>query len=186
MLPGSGREPRACRGQGRRGGAGRCGRCLPAGALPVAVLLPEGRRGDLRPRGDRSGPFDAAAGGRGAAGRRRRRRSRLREARARPVSQQRGRSRYGRSDRRPLSEDAHPRRSGLLREVLLHAGGSRLPGVRYETRPHRHPDLLGSVVSRRARGWRPSREQASSSTRPRSAGTLTRRRNMERRSSTRG
>ena len=37
----------------------------------------------------------------------------------------------------PLPQDAHPRRSALLREVLLHARRSRLPLLRHALRPHR-------------------------------------------------
>ena len=50
------------------------------------------------------------------------RRPDLRAAGARAVPQQRGHPRRGRKGRRPLPQDAHPRRPALLREVLLHAG----------------------------------------------------------------
>ena len=54
-------------------------------------------------------------------------------------------------DARHVSQDAHPRRSALLREVLLHARRSRLPRVRHRARAHRHAGVLGPVVSGRAR-----------------------------------
>ena len=47
-----------------------------------------------------------------------------------------------------LSEDAHPRRPALLREVLLHPRRPRLPVVRDEPRQRRHARLLGPVVPR--------------------------------------
>ena len=54
--------------------------------------------------------------------------------------------RRGRLDRGPLPQDAHPGRPALLREILLRARRPRLPGLRREARPHRHPHLLGPVV----------------------------------------
>ena len=47
-----------------------------------------------------------------------------------------------------LPQDAHPRRSALLREVLFHAGRPGLPQFRHALRPHRRAGLLGPVVSR--------------------------------------
>ena len=58
---------------------------------------------------------------------------------------------------RQISQDAHPRRSAVLREVLLHAGRSRLQIVRDARGQRRRARVLGSVVSgsrapHRARG----------------------------------
>ena len=92
-----------------------------------------------------------------------------------PVPQQRGRHRRRRPDRRPLPQDAHPRRSRLLREVLLHAGRPGLPRRSTRSRRASRRSSAGTSGIRRARGWRRSRARASSSTRRRSAGTRTRR-----------
>ena len=59
-----------------------------------------------------------------------------------------GRHRRRRLAPRPLSQDAHPRRPALLREVLLHARRPRVPDVRHVVCPGRHARLLGPVVSR--------------------------------------
>ena len=87
---------------------------------------------------------------------------------------------------RALPQDAHPRRSRLLRKVLLHAGRPRLPRLRHRGGQDRDAHLLGPVVSRGRRGWRRSRGRASSSIRRRSAGIRTRRRSTARRSATPG
>ncbi len=52
----------------------------------------------------------------------------------RHLSQHRGHARHGRQARGHLSQDAHPRRSALLREVLFHAGRSRLQVFRNRLR----------------------------------------------------
>ena len=54
----------------------------------------------------------------------------LRAPRGRAFTTTPRRSRRRRLAARALSQDAHPRRSALLREVLLHARRSRVPGVR--------------------------------------------------------
>ena len=56
--------------------------------------------------------------------------------------------------RRHLPQDAHPRRSAVLREVLLHARRSRLPRISHRVGARRRAGVLGSVVSRRRRGSR--------------------------------
>ena len=66
----------------------------------------------------------------------------------RGLPQHRGGPRRRRPPRRHVSQDAHPRRSAVLREILFHAGRPRLPGLRHEARPHRHARLLGPVVPR--------------------------------------
>ena len=118
--------------------------------------------------------------------RRRRRRLALREARRRALPQHRGHHRRRRIAARHLPQDAHPRRSALLREVLLHAGRHRLPGVEDEVRHDRRADLLGPVVSRRRRASRRCRAPRSSSTRRPSAGIRRRRSSTARRSTSRG
>ena len=144
------RASRDPRGRGAR----RAGH-LPARALPLPVLLPgRGRRATS------ISPSRSRADHRGA----------RRRSRARTGSWSSARSSSG---ARPgvyhntavvidadgslgghLPQDAHPRRSALLREVLLHARRPRLPRVRHRARPHRHARLLGPVVSRRARASR--------------------------------
>ena len=90
---------------------------------------------DQRPHGRaREG---AAGGDRGLA---------LRAPRRGRLPQHRRRARRRRPDGRPLSEDAHPGRPALLREVLLHAGRPRLPRLRHPRRQDRHARVLGSVV----------------------------------------
>ena len=76
----------------------------------------------------------------------------------------------------PLSQDAHSRRSALLREVLLHAGRSWLPRLRYEIRPHRNARLLGPVVSRKLLVSPPCPALTSFSIRQQSAGIPRKRR----------
>ena len=50
---------------------------------------------------------------------------------------------------RQIPQDAHSRRSSVLRKILFHARRSGLPEFRHQIRAHRHSDLLGSVVSGR-------------------------------------
>jgi N-carbamoylputrescine amidase len=56
----------------------------------------------------------------------------------------------GRQAPRHLPEDAHPGRSALLREILLHPGRHRLQGLADQVRQDRRAHLLGPVVPRRA------------------------------------
>ncbi len=63
--------------------------------------------------------------------------------------------------RRPLSQDAHPRRPAVFREVLLHAGRSRLRQFRHCLRPPRRPGLLGPVVSGSGAPFEPRRREYS-------------------------
>ena len=46
-----------------------------------------------------------------------------------------------------LPQDAHPRRSALLRKILLHSRRPGLPQFRHALRPHRRAGVLGPVVS---------------------------------------
>ena len=142
----------------REGAGGRAGRRadrLPAGAVPLAVLLPRGGRGDLRPGRADSGAVDG-----GARGRRRERPAwsivalAVRAARGGPVPQHGGRARRRRRDRGPLPQDAHPGRPALLREVLLHAGRPGFPGLRHAVRADRRRWSAGTSGIRKARGSR--------------------------------
>ena len=147
----AGGEHREGGGEGRRGRAGgRRGR-LPARAVPHAVLLPEGGPRELRSRRADPGPEHRGARARGEAERCRRRGAALRAARGGRLPQHGGRPRRRRHDRGPLPQDAHPRRSALLREVLLHARATSASTRSTSGRTHRHAGLLGSVVSRGAR-----------------------------------
>ena len=101
---------------------------------------------------------------------------------------------------RRVSQDAHPRRSALQREVLLHAGrrdarrahdASRAPASgfrvwKHALREHRRADLLGPVVSRGGAHHERCSAPTSCSIRRRSAGIPRRRRSSARRRSTRG
>ena len=106
--------------------------CLPARTLPDAVFLPARRR---QPCSIWPNPFPA----RPQRGSPLWRSSfsivliaSLFEKRAAGRLPQHGRDlRCGRLARGHLSQDAHPRRSALLREVLLHAGRPGLPRVRH-------------------------------------------------------
>ena len=159
---------------------------MPAGALPIALLLPAGGPGDLRPGRAGARPDHASARRGRAPARRGHRRSRLRAARPRPLPQQRGRDRRRRADRRALPQDAHPRRPGLLREVLLHAGRPRVSRLRHRRGTDRGAHLLGPVVSGGSAPGGARRRRASSSIRRPSAGIRTRRRSTAPRSATPG
>ena len=85
----------------------------------------------------------------------------VRAPRCRRVSQHRGHSRFRRKSRRHLPQDAYSRRSALLREVLLHAGRSRVQELRHWLRQIWHAGVLGPVVSRgRAADRSAGRERA--------------------------
>src|ERR1035437_1218962 len=121
---------------------------LPPGTLPVAVFLP-----DRRPRHLRSGRAHSGShhGELYQTGRRTERgdgRFGVRAAHGGGVSQYGGGHRCRRRSSRTLPQDAHSRRSAVLREVLLHPGRSRLPLLRHALCAHRSADLLGPVVSR--------------------------------------
>ena len=58
------------------------------------------------------------------------------------------------SDARPVPQDAHPRRSALLREVLLHAGRPRVPRVRHARAAASARWCAGISGTPRARGSR--------------------------------
>ena len=72
---------------------------------------------------------------------------------------------------RQVPQDAHPRRSALLREVLFHARRSRFQDLRHGQGPIGRADLLGPVVSRKPRASRRMQGAESCSIRLRSAGT---------------
>ena len=72
----------------------------------------------------------------------------------------------------PLSQDAHPRRSAVLREILLHARRPGLPLLRHPLCAHRAAGVLGPVVSRRRRAWRRWAARRCCSIPPPSAGIL--------------
>src|SRR5439155_522935 len=129
-----------------RSAAARRHRRLPPRALPLAILLSARGPNLLRPR--RTGPGTDHRGTRTNRPRDRRRRHRpgVRAARRRRLPQYRRDPRRRREPPRALPEDAHSRRPALLREVLLHAGRPRLPGVRHRTRADRRARLLRPLV----------------------------------------
>ena len=112
----------------RRGAQDR----LPAGAVPLAVLLPARGHRDSSTSPSR---FPGRAPRRSARGARQRGVvvvASLFEKRAEGVFHNTAvRDRRRRLARRALPQDAHPRRSALLREVLLHARRPRLPQLRH-------------------------------------------------------
>src|ERR1035438_10453739 len=121
---------------------------LRRGTLPLAVLLPDRgprrlRSGRVHSRPDHGELYQAGRRTQRGAGR-----LGVRAAHGGGVSQ------YGGGDRcrwraaRTVPQDAHSRRSAVLREVLFHAGRSGLPLLRHALRAHRAADLLGPVVSR--------------------------------------
>ena len=146
----------------RGGRARRAGR-LPAGAVSDAVLLParghalfdlaepipgpEHASDWLRWRAKNGVVVIASLFERRAAG---------------ALSQHGGDLRRATARCRPVSQDAHPRRSALLRKVLLHAGRSGLPGASTPAFGRvGHAGLLGPVVSgRRAAHRAAGRERA--------------------------
>ena len=81
---------------------------------------------------------------------------------------------------RHVPEDAHPGRSAVLREVLLHAGRPRLPQLGHPVRPDRRAGLLGPVVSRGRPAHGPDAAPRSCSIPPPSAGSRRRRRSTAR------
>ena len=85
-----------------------------------------------------------------------------------------------------LPQDAHPGRSAVFREVLLHAGRPGLPQFRHAVRADRRAGVLGPVVSGgRAAGVAGAARTFCSIPR-RSAGTRRKRRSTARRNRTRG
>src|SRR5581483_7043000 len=119
---------------------------VPAGALPVALLLPGGGARALRPRGADSGTVERRAVRGREEARRGGRRIALRAPDGGHLPQhgvRRGRRRHA---ARALPEDAHPGRPALLREVLLHARRPRVPVIPDALRAGRGARLLGPVV----------------------------------------
>ena len=110
----------------------------------------------------------------------------VRAARGGPVSQHGGGHRHRRRNRGAVSQDAHPRRSAVLREVLLHARRSRVSEFRHAVRPHRRAGVLGPVVSGRRAPLRAAAARTFCSIPRPSAGIPRRRRSTARRSSTPG
>ena len=125
-------EPRQGRRPRPRGRARRRASRLPARALPRAVFLPARRHRALRSGRADSRPEHRASGRSCPRRESRRRRFALRAARRRAsITTPRSSLHADGSARRRLPQDAHSRRSALLREVLLHARRPRLPGVRH-------------------------------------------------------
>src|SRR2546421_1251775 len=117
--------------EGRGGGGRRRAARVPAGAVSLALLRPaRGRRvvrlGRARAWAEHGGARAGSAARRGG-----RHRTRVRAARAGTVSQQRRRDRRRRTPRGVLPQNAHLRRSRVLREVILHARVPWLPSVRH-------------------------------------------------------
>ena len=144
-----------------------------AGTAQRSVLLPARIGGRVRPGRNHSRPEHRAPGPAGQAARRGAGQLAVREARDRPVPQHRGGVRRRRLDRRQVPQDAHPGRSGLLREVLLHPGRPRLRADRYLGRPPRRDGVLGPVVSGRRAPDGAGRRRTAAVSRPRSAGIRT-------------
>ena len=90
------------------------------------------------------------------------------------------------SYRGPVPQDAHPGRSAVLREVLLHAGRPGLPEFRHAVSAGSARSSAGTSGIRKARGWPACRARRCCSIRPPSAGIRRRRRSTARRSSTPG
>ena len=122
------------------------------------------------------GPSTEALGKLAARTERRDRRFALRAPRRRPLSQHRRGPRRRRLAAGHLPQDAHSRRSALLRKILFHARRSRLPQFRHALRPHRRAGLLGPVVSRRRAPRQPARREYSCSIPRPSAGIPPRKR----------
>src|ERR1035441_9771142 len=121
---------------------------LRRGTIPVAVLLPD--RGPRRLRSGRvhSRPHHGElyqAGRRTQCGAGR---LGVRAAHGGRVSQYGGGHRCLWRAARAVPQDAHSRRSAVLREVLFHAGRPGLPLLRHALCAHRAADLLGPMVSR--------------------------------------
>ena len=162
--PGQGRSARARSGGPRRAGD------LPSGIVPQPVLLLRGERGAVRAGRNRAWAHYGKPGEIGAGAARGGDRIGIRTARAGPVPQhRRGVGDVGR-DPGPVSQDAHPGRPALLREVLLHARRPGLSFVRDRVRPHRRRWSAGTSGIRRRRGSPACKARRFCSTRPRSAG----------------
>ena len=143
--------PAGVRGAPRGRPAGGAGR-LPARAVPHAVFLPGRGPGAVRPRRADPRADDRGAGRRRAGDGHGRRRLDLRAAGGRGLPQHGGRARRRRVAPRPLSQDAHPRRPALLREVLFHPRRPRVPGDRHAGRPASARSSAGTSGIPRPRG----------------------------------
>ena len=126
---------------------------LRAGAVPVAVLLPRRERRAVRPgradpRAHQRG-FTRLARGAGGGDHR----LDLRAAHGGRLSQHRAGHRCRRHAARHLPQDAHPGRSAVLREVLLHARRPGLPLLRHAFRAASRRWSAGTSGIRRRRGW---------------------------------
>ena len=140
------------RGQGdrphRRGRRRGCERRLPARAVRRPVSVPERRPSPLRRSGADSRPDERGAGGRGPASTASWSSARSSSAARRAVPQHGRGVRRRRLAGRHVSQDAHPRRSAVLREVLFHARRSGLSQLSTRVTADRRLRLLGPVVSR--------------------------------------
>ena len=169
----------------RSGGTGRADR-VPAGAVPLAIFLPG--RGCPPVRSGRAHSRSNHGGILAPRWRIRNRRHCLsfRTPGRRRLSQHRGRARRRWQPGGPVSQDAHPRRSALFREVLFHAGRSGLPHFRHALRENRRADLLGPVVSGSGASGGAGRRRRAFSIPPRSAGIPPRSSSTAQRSTTPG
>ncbi len=130
----------------RRGEARRADR-LPAGTFPLTIFLSDRRSRELR--AGRRNPRKIDKYSRGA-------RARtwhsyhcvaFRETPRRTLSQYRRCSRCRWKTARQVSQDAHPGRPALSREILFRAGRSRIPSLANRARKDRCLCLLGPMVS---------------------------------------
>ena len=122
---------------------------LPARAFSGRILLPHRRRGPFQPGGAGARAHNGEACASRQSKKSRARRLAFRAPRGRGLPQQLRRVGCRREPSWEISQDAHSRRSVLLRKILFHAWGLRLSEFRYKVRAHRCADLLGPVVSRR-------------------------------------
>ena len=140
-------EPRARSRGPRRRREGRPDH-LPPGAVPGRYFCQAEDHRFFELAEPIPGPEHRAARPTRRGTRRRHHRLAVREARRGPLPQHR----RGHRRRRPLpgqvSEDAHPGRPALLREVLFHARRPGLSRLADPLRQDRRADLLGPVVSR--------------------------------------
>ena len=158
---------RANRGGGR---ARRQGHLSP-GTVPLALLLPVRGGAQLRPRraDSRTEQRGPERGRRRAQGRRRR--IALRASRRGHLPQHGGGDGRRRTPGRPLPQDAHSRRSALLREILFHPGRPRLHRASHRPCHGRRAGMLGPVVSRGGAAGRAGRRADRFLSRPRSDGS---------------
>ena len=120
-----------------------------AGALRVALFLRRRALPELPAGGaDTRRPHDAAFHGPGQRAGRGADMLDVRETRRRPLPQHHSCDRRRRHISGQVPQDAHPRRPGLLREVLFHSRRPWLQGVQDQVRHRGRAHLLGPVVPR--------------------------------------